>query len=494
MREIELFKGGIDNVKSRYVDKNNTFKHITGRQIKLLPFKTNPAGDSLGDDFKSFQGITGEIFRLSNGKAQIEFEDSKDSFKANLKENILNSAINNVETEHTEQLKNILTQLFFEEDNSLVKFHIKTLPYMNFIASGKSLNAVKEISTFISDIFLKDIEREVNLNVDTEAENILSQLIIDNFPDLPNVNSKQDSSIEGYENFFPEIKKQFNDDFTFLSSNKSLFLKHIEDFFKYYYFHYLSQLVINLNEFGKDEKKIRPIYFTMDWETLSESRLRNHVLGWKELNKYSSNLFYHANTLELLNYIYIDGSTIKNYNDFVTIYDELSEENRKELREYIIEISSFYKESIPLTSGSWEECENKLNIELSAKMFTSQISKNIFTLYFLIKYQFDNTQREHADQKYAQWYLQFGKLNYTKSRGRLGNTTVLSQELLLFLTKLCIGNQNKIRLKTLWEKLKERGITFDEMSKLEIIKLFEKINLIEKKSDSGDAQYVKSTI
>ena len=71
---------------------------------------------------------------------------------------------------------------------------------------------------------------------------------------------------------------------------------------------------------------------------------------------------------------------------------------------------------------------------------------------------------------------------------------ILSQELLLFLTRICIGTEEKIRLKTLWDKFKNRGIVFDETTKLEITKLFEKINLIEKKSDSGDAQYVKSTI
>jgi DNA phosphorothioation-dependent restriction protein DptG len=62
------------------------------------------------------------------------------------------------------------------------------------------------------------------------------------------------------------------------------------------------------------------------------------------------------------------------------------------------------------------------------------------------------------------------------------------------LTRVCIGSEDKIRLKILWDKLKDRGIVFDETTKLEITKLFEKINLIEKKSDSGDAQYVKSTI
>ena len=66
--------------------------------------------------------------------------------------------------------------------------------------------------------------------------------------------------------------------------------------------------------------------------------------------------------------------------------------------------------------------------------------------------------------------------------------------MLLFLVKLCVAENSKIRLNNLWIELENRGIKFDEVSKTEIIRLFERINLLEKKSDSGDAQYVKSII
>ena len=41
------------------------------------------------------------------------------------------------------------------------------------------------------------------------------------------------------------------------------------------------------------------------------------------------------------------------------------------------------------------------------------------------------------------------------------------------------------------EEYEKRGLFFDRYSKEEIIKLLTKLNLIDKKSDSGDAQYVK---
>ena len=66
--------------------------------------------------------------------------------------------------------------------------------------------------------------------------------------------------------------------------------------------------------------------------------------------------------------------------------------------------------------------------------------------------------------------------------------------MLLFFTRLCVGKEDKIRLKTFWKRLERRGIFFDRKTKEEVVNLFEKINLLEKKSDSGDAQYVKSHI
>ena len=54
--------------------------------------------------------------------------------------------------------------------------------------------------------------------------------------------------------------------------------------------------------------------------------------------------------------------------------------------------------------------------------------------------------------------------------------------------------KDKIKLKDLFEEYKRRGIYFDRDSQSKIVDLFEKLNIIEKKSDSGDAQYVRSIL
>ncbi|WP_297332677.1 DNA phosphorothioation-dependent restriction protein DptG [Flavobacterium sp.] len=490
MMQIEIDNNEINGLQSRYLNKDQKFRgHYTGNKIKLLPFNTKLSGGTFDEDFKSFQGVIGELFRILNNKSQIELSDSAKNFKSELKRTILNNAEGKVQTENGEELKNILSSLYFDEDNGLVKFNIKTLSYMNFMSSN---NVIREISKFLFEIFLNDDFGDSIFNEDTIGENLLNQLIIQCLPELPDAALK--TNLSSYHNLFPGIKKQFLEDFQFLATHNALFLKHVEDFFKYYYFHYLSQAVLHFNDFGSVPVKIKPIYYTMDWETLSETRLKNHAIGWKKLSGLSDSIFAHVNTAELLNYIQIDGNSVGNYSNIAEEYAVLNPEEKQKFRERISEIISFYMDSIDLVSGSWEECKRMMDLDIATRNFTDPISKDIFSLWYTINYQFRNTKRENAEVKYAYGFYQFAKLNYTKYRGRLGNTTVLSQELLLLFTRICIGNEEKIRLRTLWDKMQDRGIAFDESTKLEIIRLFEKINLIEKKSDSGDAQYVKSTI
>ena len=62
--------------------------------------------------------------------------------------------------------------------------------------------------------------------------------------------------------------------------------------------------------------------------------------------------------------------------------------------------------------------------------------------------------------------------------------------MLLVITTLCVKDK-KIKLNQLFKEYERRGLFFDRYSKNEIVKLLNELNLIDKKSDSGDAQYVK---
>lgn len=491
MMKVELLREGAKGLEDVYL-KNDNLSHKTGIRVKLMPFRTKFL-EACNSDFQSFQGIVGECFRLSNEKMfdKSFSTDNESSFKKKLRNHILTEVMDKVNSDNSEEFKDIVINLFFEEDGGLIKFNKEVLPYMNFINDHAQLN---ETARFFYDIFLDSETLNGKELTSSNNDNLFYQLIVDCLPELSN--KKASTSSKQYENLFEEIKVLFLEDFKFLASNEESFLKHIEDLFKYYYFFYLTQLSHRFNSFGLSEG-IDPIYFSMDWETLSESRL-SYQYGWKKLSDDLNGLFAHANTIELLNYITVNGDPVGDYLTINHKWTELSKDEQKQLIDKIKETSKFYTDHVGgfYTGEGWEKCEVEIEsfLDRNSVKFKSELSRELVSFYKRVKYQFDNSERKAAHDRYGKWLNSFCKVNYTKTRGRLGLTTVLNQELLLFLTKLCVGNEEKIRLNELWERLNKRGLTFDETSKAEIIKLFERINLLEKKSDSGDAQYVKSVI
>jgi DNA phosphorothioation-dependent restriction protein DptG len=490
MRKIELLTEGKAGLKGRLL-KTNAFQHHTGYQINVFPFKTQPGGHVFKADFQSFQGIIGEVFRLLDNK-DINKPKSLESYKTVLKNSIIKNAVNKVQPKDLYDFEDILTNIYFDSDSSLFKFDFNVISYMNYINNN---NAIKDIPLFITDVLLKDKKELKDLLAKKENENILNQLISECLPDL--VERKETKrEKQPYKNMLFHVTEIFQQDFEFLMLNKEYFLENIETFFKFYYFFYFTQLTFKLELFGQERYQIRPIFFSMDWENLSESRLSLHKTSWKHIVKRCETVFAHANTLELMNYILVDQHTIGDYEELTNLYNTFEPEEKEQFKNCLEELITFYKEEVKTLNSpaNWEDCQAQLELALEGKKYDQEITKLIFSLHYTIRYQFENGKRNKPYNDYSLWLSSFCKENFTKSGGRLGPKMVLSQEILLFLTKICVGENEKIRLKVFWEKLQERGIAFDETSKLEIIKLFERINLIEKKSDSGDAQYIKSTL
>ena len=117
-------------------------------------------------------------------------------------------------------------------------------------------------------------------------------------------------------------------------------------------------------------------------------------------------------------------------------------------------------------------------------------------LYEAVNFQFQGktSTRTRAKDAYRNWFIRFVQDNFGKRRGSLGYCLNLNEEDIILLTKLCINNKERLKLNLLFDEFEKRGISFDRDSKMKIVQLYEKLNLIEKKSDSGDAQYVRSIL
>jgi DNA phosphorothioation-dependent restriction protein DptG len=354
-----------------------------------MPFRTK-FFKACNSDLQSFQGIVGECFRLSNDKMfdKSFSTDKKSSFKKKLRNHILTEVMGKVNSDNSEEFKDIVINLFFEEDGGLIKFNKQVLPYMNFITDHAQLN---ETARFFYDIFLDSETLNGKKLTSSNNDNLFYQLIVDSLPELSN--KKSSNTSKQYENLFKEIKVLFLEDFKFLACNEETFLKHIEDLFKYYYFFYLTQLSHRFNSFGRSEG-INPIYFSMDWETLSESRL-SYQYGWKKLADDLNGLFAHANTIELLNYITINGDPIGDYLSIKRKWTELSLDEQKQLIDKIKETSKFYTDHVGgfFTGESWEKCEKEIEsfLDRNTVKFKDELSQELVSFYKRVKYQFNNS-------------------------------------------------------------------------------------------------------
>lgn len=487
MMKIELKKEGNGGLEKSYF-RGGTFQHNTGNSIKLFPFRTKGA-EQCYEEFRLFHGVVGEVFRIcTNLKYDKTFTSDKDSsFNTKLKSFILDKAHEKVRTENKEELKDAILNLFFGDDGELIKFNGKVLPYMNFTSEHAALN---EMAFFITDVLLDKTEVKDAVAIHNTNDNLFYQLIVDCLPEHhPHDYS---SKHHPYLNAIPEIRELFIKDFNLLKNDKKTFLEEIENLFKYYYFFYMTQLSKRLYHFG-ELKSTQPLFFTMDWESLSGSRL-SYQFGWNIISAEMQSLFAHSNTVELLNYINLDGNSIGEYTGLIHKTEGLSDTQIQELTSKIMEVIQFYESgnSSVFEKHGREELDHRISKEIKAE--DSNVIQTIKKLYTTVAFVLEKTDRTPAGNRYADWLVSFCKVNFTKTRGRLGITLAISQEMLLFLVKLCVGNEDKIRLNTLWSELELRGLKFDEVSKTEVIKLFERINLLEKKSDSGDAQYVKSII
>src|SRR5690606_28596732 len=196
-------------------------------------------------------------------------------------------------------------------------FNSETLCYLSFVNPE---GALKNLGEFMYETFFQHVSLDSTNS--RESENLLNKLILESLPALPS-STKRTKAIS-YSNLLPRLIDQFYEDFRILARNKELFLKHIEDLSKFYFFQYFAQILVGFNTLGQKEETISPISFTLDWEILSRSRLNNHAISWRNnLNEYYQNIFVHANVLELLNHITVNDEKVQDYNNIRNLYSGL---------------------------------------------------------------------------------------------------------------------------------------------------------------------------
>lgn len=464
MNEGKQYKIDFEKIETTFKFKENGLTHSQGNQFKLLPYAANEK-----TLVSNFNGVVGAFSRVICDK-ELKSEFNFNEFIENVVDEI-----GEFEGETSKTAFRDIVKTMFIDKESLVDFDIKTINYIS------STNADEKIAKFLYSIFFDDELKELVVeHYDREVENILYKLVLNALPKLKSKTFTTDK----YKCYLPFVKELFVKDFKFIIENEELYKNSLKRFLEYYYMFYVSQLSMKLSKFEKaDLANPETIYYTLSWESTSKNRTA-YKFGWELLKNNVNSLFSHAITLEFLNHHGLNEQL--GYSELFSLFKSIDEfkiesDIEKLCEAYIVR----RKDGIV-----WDD------FNVKRKESESIAFDKVYKLYEAIEYQFDNksSTRGRANQAYNNWYIKFVHENFSKRRGALGYNLNLTEEDIILMTKICINNNEKLKLSVLFDEFQKRGVFFDRDSKIKIVQLYEKLNLLEKKSDSGDAQYVRSVL
>jgi len=399
-------------------------------------------------------------------------------YKAFDKPSFFESIGKNVESEELDRFLTIINELFFDDQGELVLSHPL---FFNYLEDAQ--NNEKKVAQFLKDVLATPevIEKVSNL-YNEQPDNVLLSLLYSSLPLLEQMDKKEDTEFYGV---LPGIQELFKEDLLFLLNDNELLINHFQDLVLYYYLFYTTQLILELDRMFSDNKdNIVPVFFNVSWESRSKTR-DSYRQGWKMVSAKLSKLFAHINCLAMLHHVENSKYPAITYHRFKELVSSLTLENQEELANEIRQLNKDYQSYLGDVEWSKMKWINSSEEHV--------VLKSVEELFHSISFQFQKkiSARSRAAERYYEGYLEFVKKFFLKQSGSLGYTFNLSQDQVIFLTKICIKNTRKMPLRELFNKMEERGVYFDRDSKKHVTELFERLNILEKKSDSGDAQYVK---
>lgn len=440
-----------------YFDNN---RHLGDKM--LVPFKTK------GDGYEDFSGVIGEFSRLIS-EVGVKENLSADDIKNRIKNKVQTNS-----DEEFEILYKIIQSLYFRE-NVLIPINTKSLAFI------ESNITQRQVAGYLYSILIEgsNIKEQYQSMSNMEDTNALEKCLFEVFED-----AQKETLITSYHAncYLPYVKNVFLKDISVLLKDTDDYRNNIQRLLAYYYMFYINQLVVKLSLFDKSKRDERQnIFMTLNWERISKVR-PGYEYGWKKVKNSLSHIFSHSIVIKLLSY-----NIDEKHYDYLGLFNRFNGTDEDDsVAQEIRGINDRYEAWIPM---DYSRCNHvKPNS-------TCKVLNEARRLFETIDYQFLNGDRISHYRGFYKQYIEFVQKNFGKRRGTLGYTVGVSENDIIMFSKIILKLYGgKIKLSILFEQFEERGLLFDRDSKRKIVELFEKMNYLEKRSDSGDAQYVKEVL
>ena len=461
------YKIDIERIKQEMGSKKS-FVHETEGNIKVMPYKTKYYAEA-----QEVKTLVGEVSRRCVKKVpekKVEYQ------------NVIENIKKKVESDKTDELITFIEALYFDKQGHLELFHPKVFTYLEDAVQGKQDQ--KRIGKYLYDALFKDISEEQLDHAFNQGGDLMVQLIMSALPKLKEVPDEEGH----YTNYAPYVKAVFEEDMLFIMKDHKRFIKCFDKLLEYYYFYYTSQVIIKLNQRQyADLTKLTPLYFRLSSEKGGKNR-PSYLQGYRLLKEAIEVLFANVMLIQFLSYnAYESEEVISSISQWYGTYIKTSTPEQQEIiaRE-INEFTAYYQGAVDKLD--WNK------VEVSYKNEDTVVDQAVLKLFESIAYQFKYGTRKRAADIYKSWFTNYCMEHYLERRGSLGYMLTVDEHDIIFMTGICIKDQEKMRLSDLFIEFERRGLFFDDLSKEKIVAIYEKSNLLEKKSDSGDAQYVRSIL
>ncbi|GEM_PF-506128 len=457
---IESFNAKSSETKSA---DSMRLTHKPDNRFKLFPYKAS--GKSQAPVVTELEDVVSGFFReaLNKKTELIECEE------------LCNMILDEIEVDDDDldYFKDMIQSIFFKGDN-FIATNIGLYPYQ-LTTNNKSSDNLAHFLFSVFGVNQNDCKAIVAAK-NRYKFNVLEDMVI------KTIESKNITEAEKKQMYFlvkTNIQERFRKDFYFMLDTGMTLLEDISNLFSIYYFYYVSQTCIILDHYccGDRAGEVN-FYYALDWEKVSKNR-KCCIEGWDKLQDSINHMFSHAITLEILNQTISE--EMVDYIYLGELAKESAEEDHK-ISEQIALAENVYCSYV----GDYKEFTS-----IPYQQGVNETEKNIRHLYKCVETQFMNTDRKRANQFYNEKFSEFCKNRWVKNRKKSGLVLNLTERDVIFLTKISLRNEEKIRLNDLYKEYEYRGIFLDSTSKEYLQDFFTKLNLIDKKSDSGDAQYVK---
>lgn len=429
-----------------YKKDSNTLRYNRNfYNTKVLPFfSRNPERAKFTNGFNP---IISTMLRISfNENAEYEF--SEEEFREYLTKNLSSGP---KKEEFIDLLMNHFGSINFKNP-----YFLKYIP----LSKGKEREGEIEIALLLNYLFeLSNLTIWNDKLNNRSPQNLLEKLLNESFPIIKE-ETKNRRKFAGMDiNYYRDLGRR---DLTVLLKDREFFMENVELFFAYYYFFYISQIMLKIQMRDTTEKP-EALYYALDVEGITGTRLAS-TSGYKKITSVKKDLLPR---LDYLDYLNILNGNKENYY-FTKDFNNLSNFEEKELNDNLNQFNSFYA-------------------EIKNKNRTGRTFENNTTDLF--KWLREDINNESIS-RFPLALDEIAKKYFIKPRGRLGNTLNMRNDLLLLITALIVDDE-KMLIDEVFKGFEARGIYFDRYTKTEILHIYNKSNILEKKSDSGDAQYVK---